>query len=100
MRAVGIRALKDQLSEYVRLAATGEIVLVTDRDVVVAELGPPRAERTPTVADALLADLIRQGVLTPAPLAGAGPPPTYDPGPAGIRSGDVQAELAKDREDR
>lgn len=51
-----------------------------------------------TVADALLADLIRQGLLTPAPLTG--PPPTRNPGPAGTRGGDVQAELAKDREDR
>jgi antitoxin (DNA-binding transcriptional repressor) of toxin-antitoxin stability system len=45
MRAVGIRALKDRLSEYVRVAADGETVLVTDRDKVVAELGPPQAGR-------------------------------------------------------
>ena len=29
---VGIKVLKNQLSEYVRLAASGETVLVTDRD--------------------------------------------------------------------
>ena len=51
MRAVGIKVLKDKLSEYVRLAAAGESVLVTDRDRVVAQLGPPppsgrRAHRT------------------------------------------------------
>lgn len=40
MRAVGIKALKNKLSEYVRVAAEGETVLVTDRDRVVAELGP------------------------------------------------------------
>ena len=88
--------MKDQLSEYVRLAASGEIILVTDRDVVVAELGPPQPERSASVADALLADLIRQGVLTPAPLAGAGPPPPY----VSTSSGDEQAELAWEREDR
>jgi antitoxin (DNA-binding transcriptional repressor) of toxin-antitoxin stability system len=38
MRAVGLKALKKKLSEYVRLAASGETVLVTDRDKVVAEL--------------------------------------------------------------
>ena len=38
MRAVGVKVLKNKLSEYVRLAASGETVLVTDRDRVVAEL--------------------------------------------------------------
>jgi len=38
MRAVGLKVLKNKLSEYVRLAASGETVLVTDRDRVVAEL--------------------------------------------------------------
>ena len=42
MRSVGIKVLKNKLSEYVRLAASGETVLVTDRDRVVAELVPPR----------------------------------------------------------
>jgi antitoxin (DNA-binding transcriptional repressor) of toxin-antitoxin stability system len=41
MRSVGIKLLKNKLSEYIRLAAGGETVLVTDRDRVVAELGPP-----------------------------------------------------------
>ena len=38
MRSVGIKLLKNKLSEYIRLAAGGETVLVTDRDRVVAEL--------------------------------------------------------------
>jgi antitoxin (DNA-binding transcriptional repressor) of toxin-antitoxin stability system len=54
MRAVGLKTLKSKLSEYVRLAASGETVLVTDRDRVVAELAPPRAGRSPLVADAML----------------------------------------------
>src|SRR5919106_2430227 len=32
MRAVGIKTLKNKLSEYVRLAAAGETVLISDRD--------------------------------------------------------------------
>jgi hypothetical protein len=32
MRSVGIKLLKNKLSEYVRLAAGGETILVTDRD--------------------------------------------------------------------
>ena len=45
MRAVGLKILKNRLSEYVRLAASGETVLVTDRDRVVAELVPPQGGR-------------------------------------------------------
>ena len=48
MRAVGVKVLKNKLSEYVRLAESGETVLVTDRDRVVAELGPPRPGRAPS----------------------------------------------------
>ena len=42
MRVVGIRELKARLSEYVRRIRAGEVVLVTDRGKVVAELRPPR----------------------------------------------------------
>ena len=41
--------------------AGGETVLVTDRDRVVAELGPPARGRSPLVSDALLLDAVRQG---------------------------------------
>ena len=68
-----MKVLKNKLSEYVRLARGGETILVTDRDQVVAALVPPRVDRTTTVADAVLVDLIRQGWLTPAahPLNGS-----------------------------
>jgi antitoxin (DNA-binding transcriptional repressor) of toxin-antitoxin stability system len=66
MRAIGIKVLKNKLSEYVRLAADGETILVTDRDRVVAELSPPRPSRAPEVADALIADAVREGWLRPA----------------------------------
>ena len=41
MTCVGIRRLKNQLSRYVRRAAAGDSVLVTDRGRVVAALVPP-----------------------------------------------------------
>ncbi len=75
MRAVGLKVLKNKLSEYVRLAASGETVLVTDRDRVVAELGPPRGGRSPLLADAKLAEAVRQGWITPPALPGDEPPP-------------------------
>lgn len=41
MRSVGIKALKAHLSRYIDLVRKGEVVLVTDRDEVVAELRLP-----------------------------------------------------------
>jgi antitoxin (DNA-binding transcriptional repressor) of toxin-antitoxin stability system len=75
MRSIGLKVLKNKLSEYVRLASRGEIVLVTDRDRVVAELGPPAYGRALYPSDAALADLVRSGVLTvPISVSGAPPP--------------------------
>jgi antitoxin (DNA-binding transcriptional repressor) of toxin-antitoxin stability system len=75
MRSVGLKTLKNKLSEYVRLAAGGETVLVTDRDRVVAEIGPPGPGRSSSMlADALLLDAFRQGWMTPPISVGRGPP--------------------------
>jgi antitoxin (DNA-binding transcriptional repressor) of toxin-antitoxin stability system len=54
MRSVGLKILKNKLSEYVRHAAGGETVLITDRDRVVAELVPTQPGRSPLLADARL----------------------------------------------
>jgi antitoxin (DNA-binding transcriptional repressor) of toxin-antitoxin stability system len=97
MRAIGIKTLKNKLSEYVRLAAAGETVLISDRDRVVAQLGPPQAGRSSGVADALLADAVRQGLVTPASLPPGDPPPA----PPGVTSlEELLAELDRAREDR
>ena len=96
MRAVGLKVLKNRLSEYVRLAAGGETVLVTDRDRVVAELGPPRPERSPVLADAMLAEAVREGWLSPPALTASDPPPRKPV----MRFDDLMEDLARDREDR
>jgi prevent-host-death family protein len=96
MRAVGIKTLKNRLSEYLRLVASGESVLVTDRDRVVAELVPPRADRSPVLADAFLADAVRQGWLTP-PVGAAEPLPPRRP-VAPLK--ELLAELERDRTGR
>lgn len=75
MRAVGLKILKNKLSEYVRLVGTGETVLITDRDRVVAELVPPREGRSALLADALLAEAVRKGWVTPPVLAPGSAPP-------------------------
>lgn len=96
MRAVGLKILKNKLSEYVRLAAGGETVLVTDRDRVVAELTPPRAGRAALLSDAALAEAVRQGWLTPPALPTAGPPPRLPVAPLET----LLRELDESREDR
>jgi antitoxin (DNA-binding transcriptional repressor) of toxin-antitoxin stability system len=93
---VGLKVLKNKLSEYVRLAAQGETVLISDRDRVVAELVPVQSHRSDVVADAVLAQLVREGRLTPA-LYPPGPPPETEP--VASLSG-VLAELDEDRADR
>jgi antitoxin (DNA-binding transcriptional repressor) of toxin-antitoxin stability system len=95
MRAVGLKLLKNRLSEYVRMAARGETVLVTDRDRVVAELVPPRQERAPVVQDAMLADAVRNGWLTPPLLPGESSPPRARKPVAPLA--ELLAELAADR---
>jgi len=74
MRVIGLKVLKNKLSEYVRLAAGGETVLVTDRDRVVAELVPPREGRSVLLADAQLADAVRRGWITPPAMVAQGVP--------------------------
>ncbi len=50
-------------------------MLVTDRDRVVAELVPPRSDRSAILADAQLADAVRRGWLRPPALPSDVPPP-------------------------
>jgi prevent-host-death family protein len=68
MQSVGIKALKSHLSEYVRAAAAGETVLVTNRGQAVAELVPPRVRADALPTAGVLGDLLRQGLLVPAKL--------------------------------
>ena len=96
MRAIGIKALKNKLSTYVRVAADGETVLVTDRDRVVAELGPPQPGRAADVSDALLADVVRRGWLRPPVLASQALPPRKPV----TRLSELLGDLDVDRGDR
>ena len=96
MRAVGLKVLKNKLSEYVRLAASGETVLITDRDRVVAELVPPALGRAQIVDDAVVADLVRRGYLTPPLIPSGGQVPRRPV----ARLATLLAELNRDREER
>jgi len=97
MRAVGIKVLKNKLSEYIRLVATtGETVLVTDRDKVVAELGPPGGRRE-SLGSPVLDDLARRGLLIPPRRPSTTPPPH---GPRTMELEDILAALDDTRADR
>ena len=98
MRSVGIKVLKNKLSEYVRLAASGETVLVTDRDRVVAELGPARPGYKNPMDNPRWAEEVRKGNITPAKNPREPLPPR--PYPAPMTFEELMAELDRDREDR
>lgn len=63
MKTVGVRELKNRLSEYIRQAKSGEGVLVTDRGQVVAELTPPGHGATDASVPAGLLALARRHLL-------------------------------------
>jgi antitoxin (DNA-binding transcriptional repressor) of toxin-antitoxin stability system len=94
VRSVGLKVLKNKLSEYVRLAAQGETVLVTDRDRVVAEIGPPAAGRGEWASDVHLATLVRDGILRPPLLPRGTVPPRRPVAP----TEDILRELSADRD--
>ncbi|MGB6537771.1 MAG: type II toxin-antitoxin system prevent-host-death family antitoxin [Xanthobacteraceae bacterium] len=99
MRSVGLKILKNKLSEYIRLAAEGETVLVTDRGRVVAELKPPQPHRpTPMSHEEFVAKGVREGWLTPASNRGGGPPPPA-PGPR-MTLEEILKDLDEGRADR
>jgi antitoxin (DNA-binding transcriptional repressor) of toxin-antitoxin stability system len=96
MRVVGLKVLKNRLAEYVRMAAAGERVLVTDRDRVVAELIPPQGGTPEFAADARLAEAVRSGWLRPPVLPASVTPPRDPVAPLA----ELLDELDQDRADR
>jgi antitoxin (DNA-binding transcriptional repressor) of toxin-antitoxin stability system len=67
MKVVGIRELKARLSEYLRDVRRGEVILVTDRQRVVAELRPPGMSLPPAADDVAhrLGELAASGDVAP-----------------------------------
>ena len=67
MKAVGVKQLKARLSEYLRLVQRGEVLLLTHRDEVIAEIRPARrAAGMPDDTEALLDVLAESGDVTRA----------------------------------
>ena len=90
MKTVGVRELKNRLSEYLREVRAGESILVTDRGEVVAELSAPgRAAHDPAIP-AGLAALARRGLVRLAVAPGA---PKIFPPQRPVRKGPSSREI-------
>jgi len=99
MKAAGVRDLKNRLSEYLRLVARGETVLVTDHGHVVAQLAPPPVFAPPPLSeDAALRRLSAAGKIRlpagPVPSPGEGPVPGV---PKGLDPGALLSEVRSGR---
>lgn len=92
MRTVGLKVLKNNLSECVRAAAAGETVVITDRGRVVAEINPPKPK-----AESVIERGVREGWVRPA-VRGPDWPPQGQPVP-GLTLEKILADLDEARKD-
>src|SRR5437660_10283704 len=95
--AVGIRELKNRLSEHLRRVRSGDTILVTDRGEVVAEIVPPGQGAVDRSVPAGLLDLARRGLVT---LGGPNDPSNYVPLGRLMRQGTVAQLLDEERGER
>jgi prevent-host-death family protein len=117
MTTVGLKVLKNKLSEYIRLVDSGETVVVTDRGRIVAEIVPPQQKGYQELRehdapgwlgrgagwplarpdpDSMEERGVREGWLTPATVRDGTPPPRHPIVPLD----QLMRELTEDREDR
>lgn len=63
MKAIGIKALKNDLSHYLRLVQEGELIFITDRNEIVAELRQPSTAYVSAISkfDSFMSELVRRG---------------------------------------
>lgn len=99
MKVVGVKELKNKLSEYLRLVKSGEVVLVTDRGDVVAELRAPTPWKDPLMDDPWWAEQVRKGIITPAKVPPGTPLELVRDYPL-VPFEQLMRELDEDREDR
>jgi antitoxin (DNA-binding transcriptional repressor) of toxin-antitoxin stability system len=64
IRSVGVKELKDNLSAFLRGVKDGEIVLVTERSNVIAEIRQPTISEPPVAEGGASLDWAREGRLT------------------------------------
>jgi len=94
--SVGIRELKARLSSYVRRVRRGEVIRVTDRGEVVAELRPPSPAPRVPVELAGLHELAGRGMLR---LGKSNRGMRYPRSPVRLPEGSAKAALDAERDD-
>ena len=95
MKTVGVRTLKNRLSEYLRMVHDGERLAVTNRGVVVARLVPPDAGSE--MPEEALQRLARAGEIR---LGKPNRPDLYPPPPGLLSDEEIQEALDWTRGDR
>jgi antitoxin (DNA-binding transcriptional repressor) of toxin-antitoxin stability system len=66
MITVGVRDLKNQLSQYLKYVKNGEKVIITEHDRIIAELRGPQNEERLSSIEEKLAQLSKEGLIIPA----------------------------------
>ncbi|MGA1843219.1 MAG: type II toxin-antitoxin system Phd/YefM family antitoxin [bacterium] len=67
MKTVGIRNLKNSLSQYINLVKTGERILVTEHDRIVAEIIPSTGGPSESnLLEDYLSDQVKSGLIVRA----------------------------------
>ena len=98
MKAIGVRDLKAHLSRCLREVGAGEVLLVTDRGRVVAELrAPGEGGWRETDLDRRLR---RLGERTPLLVGEPHDPAAYRVSPVSAAPGTARSLLAEEREER
>ena len=95
MKTVGVRALKNRFSEYLRMVQSGESLAVTKRGVVVARLVPPDVRGE--TAEEALQRMARAGEIRPGK---RNQTPRYSPPSGVLTDAEVQELLDWTRGDR
>jgi antitoxin (DNA-binding transcriptional repressor) of toxin-antitoxin stability system len=98
MKAIGVRELKANLSRYLREVRAGEVLLVTDRGHVVAEIRAPGV--TQPVESEIDRAFRRLASTLPMTIGEPHDPSTYRTSPLSAPDGTARAVLDEDRGDR
>ena len=97
MSTVGVSEFRARMGAYLQRVRRGEVVRITDRGQVVAEIWPPRKTERLTGELAGLQRLIDRGVVSEG---GPNDPALYKPTGLHCLPGTVQRLIDEDREDR